>query len=124
MEPTLLVGDRIFVSKYTYGYSKHSFPFSPSKHESRIFNKNPKQGYFGKIIALLFTKQWLGTFLFCFFFGMLMALMGKQKAQGADHWWEWLWFFYFGGIKSFIAFGFFYFILAFALILLWLLLWI
>ena len=29
MEPTLLVGDRIFVSKYTYGYSKHSFPFSP-----------------------------------------------------------------------------------------------
>jgi signal peptidase I len=30
MEPTLLVGDRIFVSKYTYGYSKHSFPFSPN----------------------------------------------------------------------------------------------
>ena len=29
MEPTLLVGDRIFVSKYTYGYSKHSFPISP-----------------------------------------------------------------------------------------------
>ena len=29
MEPTLLVGDRIFVSKLTYGYSKHSFPFSP-----------------------------------------------------------------------------------------------
>ena len=23
MEPTLLVGDRIFVSKYSYGYSKH-----------------------------------------------------------------------------------------------------
>ena len=29
MEPTLLVGDRIFVVKYIYGYSKHSFPFSP-----------------------------------------------------------------------------------------------
>ena len=28
MEPNLLVGDRIFVSKYSYGYSKHSFPFS------------------------------------------------------------------------------------------------
>ena len=33
MEPTLLVGDRIFVSKYTYGYSKHSFPFSPNISE-------------------------------------------------------------------------------------------
>ena len=29
MEPTLLVGDRLFVTKYSYGYSKHSFPFSP-----------------------------------------------------------------------------------------------
>ena len=29
MEPNLLVGDRLFVTKYTYGYSKHSFPFSP-----------------------------------------------------------------------------------------------
>ena len=29
MEPTLLVGDRLFVSKFAYGYSKHSFPFSP-----------------------------------------------------------------------------------------------
>ena len=28
MEPNLLVGDRIFVTKYSYGYSKHSFPFS------------------------------------------------------------------------------------------------
>ncbi len=44
MEPTLLVGDRIFVSKYTYGYSKHSFPFSPNFSEKRFFPTTPKRG--------------------------------------------------------------------------------
>ncbi len=44
MEPTLLVGDRIFVSKYSYGYSKHSFPFSPNISNKRFFNKAPKRG--------------------------------------------------------------------------------
>ena len=44
MEPTLLVGDRLFVSKYTYGYSKHSFPFSPNFSNSRFFFKEPERG--------------------------------------------------------------------------------
>jgi signal peptidase I len=44
MEPTLLIGDRIFVSKYSYGYSKHSFPFSPPLFEERLFRKNPSYG--------------------------------------------------------------------------------
>ena len=44
MEPTLLVGDRIFVSKYTYGYSKHSFPFSPPILNKRIFSSEPEYG--------------------------------------------------------------------------------
>ncbi|MBD1146192.1 signal peptidase I [Pelagibacterales bacterium SAG-MED28] len=44
MEPTLLVGDRIFVSKYTYGYSKHSFPFSPNFSNKRFFSKLPERG--------------------------------------------------------------------------------
>ena len=44
MEPTLLVGDRIFVSKYTYGYSKHSFPFSPNITDERFFAKSPERG--------------------------------------------------------------------------------
>ncbi len=44
MEPNLLVGDRIFVSKYSYGFSKHSFPFSPPIFKNRIFNKPPNYG--------------------------------------------------------------------------------
>ena len=44
MEPTLLVGDRIFVTKYSYGYSKHSFPFSPPIFDGRIFSKKPSRG--------------------------------------------------------------------------------
>ena len=37
MEPNLLVGDRLFVTKYSYGYSKHSFPFSPPILDKRLF---------------------------------------------------------------------------------------
>ncbi len=44
MEPTLLIGDRIFVSKYTYGFSKHSFPFSPNLTNKRFFYKSPEPG--------------------------------------------------------------------------------
>ena len=44
MEPTLLVGDRIFVSKYSYGYSRHSFPFSPPIFDNRIFFSKPTRG--------------------------------------------------------------------------------
>ena len=44
MEPTLLVGDRLFVTKYTYGYSKHSFPFSPPILNKRIMFSSPERG--------------------------------------------------------------------------------
>jgi len=44
MEPNLLIGDRLFVSKYTYGYSHHSFPFSPKIYNGRIFSNKPKAG--------------------------------------------------------------------------------
>ena len=44
MEPTLLVGDRLFVTKYSYGYSKHSFPFSPPILSSRIMFSSPQRG--------------------------------------------------------------------------------
>ena len=44
MEPNLLVGDRLFVTKYSYGYSKHSFPFSPNFFDGRILFNEPKRG--------------------------------------------------------------------------------
>ena len=44
MEPNLLVGDRLFVTKYSYGYSKHSFPFSPNIFSGRIIFSKPKMG--------------------------------------------------------------------------------
>ena len=44
MEPTLLVGDRLFVTKYSYGYSKHSFPFSPPILNKRIMFGSPERG--------------------------------------------------------------------------------
>ena len=44
MEPGLLIGDRLFVSKYTYGYSRHSLPFSPKIYSKRILEKSPQRG--------------------------------------------------------------------------------
>ena len=44
MEPNLLVGDRLFVSKYSYGYSRHSLPFSPKIYDKRIFDRKPERG--------------------------------------------------------------------------------
>ena len=44
METNLLVGDRLFVTKFTYGYSKHSFPFSPPVFEGRLLGKTPQRG--------------------------------------------------------------------------------
>jgi len=42
--PTLLVGDYLFVSKYSYGYSRHSMPFSPHLFDGRIWASEPKRG--------------------------------------------------------------------------------
>jgi len=44
MEPTLLQGDYIIVSKYSYGYSRHSMPFSPPIFSGRIMSRAPSRG--------------------------------------------------------------------------------
>jgi signal peptidase I len=44
MVPTLLVGDYLFVSKFSYGYSRYSLPFGLPLISGRIFFTPPKQG--------------------------------------------------------------------------------
>lgn len=44
MKDTLLIGDYLFVSKYSYGYSRHSFPFGLVPLSGRVFGSEPERG--------------------------------------------------------------------------------
>jgi len=44
MKATLLVGDYLFVSQYSYGYSHYSLPFSPPLFSGRVFGSAPERG--------------------------------------------------------------------------------
>jgi len=44
MKATLLIGDYLFVSKYSYGYSHYSLPLSPPLFSGRILGSEPQRG--------------------------------------------------------------------------------
>ena len=44
MRPTLLEGDYLFVTKWAYGYSRHSLPYSPNLFSGRIWGAEPERG--------------------------------------------------------------------------------
>ncbi|MBN8530957.1 MAG: signal peptidase I [Alphaproteobacteria bacterium] len=44
MKSGLLIGDYLFVSKYSYGYSRYSFPFAMFPFEGRIWKSEPARG--------------------------------------------------------------------------------
>ena len=44
MKSTLLIGDYLFISKFAYGYSKHSFPWSLAPFDGRILGSTPDRG--------------------------------------------------------------------------------
>lgn len=56
MKPGLLIGDYIFVSKYSYGYSSYSFPlgYTFDYFENRIFADKPQRG---DVVVFRFTKD-------------------------------------------------------------------
>ena len=54
MKPTLLIGDYMIVSKYSYGYSNHSFPLSPDLFDGRKLYSEPQRG---DIVVMHVPKQ-------------------------------------------------------------------
>jgi len=54
MIPTFLVGDYFFVSKYAYGYSRYTWPFSSQPFSGRIWGSDPARG---DVVAFFLPKD-------------------------------------------------------------------
>lgn len=44
MMPNLLIGDYLFVSKFSYGFSRYSFPYGPDLFDGRVWSAEPDRG--------------------------------------------------------------------------------
>src|SRR6202043_1042881 len=44
MIPSLLIGDYLFVAKYSYGYSRYSLPLGLDLFSGRVMESTPKRG--------------------------------------------------------------------------------
>ena len=54
MYPTLKVGDYLFVSKFSYGYSRYSFPAGLPVFEGRVWYSEPQRG---DVVVFKFPKN-------------------------------------------------------------------
>ena len=61
-------------------------------------------------VRLIFDKPWIGMFIFCSSYSFLLSVLNKFEAQGDGGWSSWIWVFKENGLKTFLAFSFFYFI--------------
>ncbi len=61
-------------------------------------------------VRLIFDKPWAGMLVCCSSYGILLSIMNKFEAQGDGGWSSWIWFLKDNGIKTFVAFSFFYFV--------------
>ena len=65
---------------------------------------------FRKIASNLLSRPWVGTLLFSLGYSLLMVALMRNDAQFGSPFWSWHWFTDWNGIKTFVAFGFFYFL--------------
>ena len=76
----------------------------------KVLNKLKIKIKIKSLFWLFDKKPTVSVLLSCLVYALLMTLMDKTMAQGEGFWWAWTWFLDSGGVKSFIAFCFFYYL--------------